>query len=478
MFVAILDELESELRAALNTAVAGLVATARARLEEAVAEVAKERAKGLADVAREKSDLHRDIETMQTHQAKQEGHVELNIGGYHFQTSVQTLRRLPHTFFDAYFSGRYAQDVCNDGCIFVDRDGEHFGHILEFMRDGMVSVVEPGAFPSVSLLRALKREFGFYCIELHAEKPIVLDRPSEVAFVMGGTGRDGESMSSIERYDPAPSEWSTASAMSTARQSFGACVVNGEMYVIGGFVYIGDSVKKYSPASDTWSAVAALPAGRFDHATAVVGSDIYIMGGVTSDGVTTSVLKFNYAEDSWSEAAPMPALRETFASCAHMSDIYVFGGSDEGHDDLGTVFKLDTEAGEWSIQAPMPIKCACHSASLIDGQICITGAGNSGRELLRFNIATSTWSMLVQTTRRRDCGISFVLAGRLYAAGGGGRGSASVERYDVATNTWTQVADMLEERRSFHAVCIPSAGPTEEQDLFDSLIAKALTQRA
>jgi hypothetical protein len=67
---------------------------------------------------------------MQTHQAKQEGRVELNIGGYRFQTSVDTLRRVPHTFFDAYFSGRYAQDVCDDGSIFVDRDGENFGHIF------------------------------------------------------------------------------------------------------------------------------------------------------------------------------------------------------------------------------------------------------------------------------------------------------------------------------------------------------------
>jgi hypothetical protein len=56
--------------------------------------------------------------------------------------------------------------VCDDGGIFVDRDGEHFGHILEYMRDGVVSVAQLGTRPSVSLLRALKREFGFYCIEL------------------------------------------------------------------------------------------------------------------------------------------------------------------------------------------------------------------------------------------------------------------------------------------------------------------------
>jgi hypothetical protein len=64
------------------------------------------------------------------------------------------------------------------------------------------------------------------------------------------------------------------------------------------------------------------------------------------------------------------------------------------------------------------------------------------------------------------------VGGCLYAAGGQG-GSESVERYDVASDTWTAVADMLEGRRLFGAVTTGSAGPVEEQDLFDSLIAKA-----
>jgi hypothetical protein len=38
--------------------------------------------------------------------------------------------------------------VCTDGSIFVDRDGEHFGHVLKNMRDGVVEVAEPGARPS------------------------------------------------------------------------------------------------------------------------------------------------------------------------------------------------------------------------------------------------------------------------------------------------------------------------------------------
>jgi hypothetical protein len=43
----------------------------------------------------------------------------------------------------------------------------------------------------------------------------------------------------------------------------------------------------------------------------------------------------------------------------------------------------------------------------------------------------------------------------------------------VAINTWAAMANMLEERYFFCAVTNRSAGRAEEQDLFDSLIAKA-----
>jgi hypothetical protein len=48
-----------------------------------------------------------------------------------------------------------------------------------------------------------------------------------------------------------------------------------------------------------------------------------------------------------------------------------------------------------------------------------------------------------------------------------------VERYDVDTDTWTAVANMLEERRASCSATIGSAGPAEEEDLFERLIATA-----
>jgi hypothetical protein len=136
-----IDALLSQLETDLGTFVTAFVTTARAHLENGVALVAEERTRGLTEVAEERAEmalkraeLSQEIEVMQMHREMQQGRIGVNIGGYRFETTVQTLRRVPNTFFDAYFSGRYAQDVCNDGSIFVDRDGEHFGHILEYMR--------------------------------------------------------------------------------------------------------------------------------------------------------------------------------------------------------------------------------------------------------------------------------------------------------------------------------------------------------
>jgi hypothetical protein len=339
MFDAMLSKLGTDLRTALGTCVTGLVATARMRLEGAHADVAKKRTQGLAEMAEERAkalaevdasraDLGREVAAMHMHKEAQEGRMGLNIGGYRFETSVQTLRRVPHTFFDAYFSGRYAQDVCNDGSIFVDRDGEHFGHVLEYMRDGVVSVAEAGACPSVSLLRALKREFGFYCIELNTEWPIASIEPA-FAFVIGGV----HGLTSMERYDSVSGMWSKAANMGTARYSLSACAFEGDIYVIGGNDtdnMISGSVERYSPSRNSWSEVAPLPLPRSEHAAITVGSAMYVLGGIVDvDDLddpdyesAASVLKYDSARGTWSQVAPLPEARVHFYILVPSGRIY------------------------------------------------------------------------------------------------------------------------------------------------------------
>lgn len=65
--------------------------------------------------------------------------VRLNVGGKEFCTYMDTLTQLePNSMLSAMFSGRHT--LCQDdkGCVFIDRDGEYFGYILNWLRDGNV----------------------------------------------------------------------------------------------------------------------------------------------------------------------------------------------------------------------------------------------------------------------------------------------------------------------------------------------------
>jgi len=61
--------------------------------------------------------------------------VQLDVGGSKFTTSLTTLCRFPESLLGVMFSGRHELAVSSDGCYFIDRDGSHFKHILNFLRD-------------------------------------------------------------------------------------------------------------------------------------------------------------------------------------------------------------------------------------------------------------------------------------------------------------------------------------------------------
>jgi hypothetical protein len=61
--------------------------------------------------------------------------VKLKVGEHKFTTTRATLCRIPGTVLEAMFSGRH-QELHQDeeGHYFIDRDGKHFHHILNFLR--------------------------------------------------------------------------------------------------------------------------------------------------------------------------------------------------------------------------------------------------------------------------------------------------------------------------------------------------------
>jgi hypothetical protein len=160
------------------------------------------------------------------------------------------------------------------------------------------------------------------------------------------------------------------------------------------------------------------------------------------------------------------------AACVVGSDVYVFGGDDYLGNAKTSVFKFNTEINEWSTTStPMPVASSYRGACALGGLVYIVGGGADHRQLLCFDPSAGVWSELASTSFTMKDGASFVMAECLHAVT---IGTAEVERYDVAADTWTAVPNLIEGRDIFYAVTIGTAGPNEEQDLFDFLIAKAI----
>lgn len=66
------------------------------------------------------------------------GILKLNVGGVHYATTVDTLRSCPNTFLDCVTSDGATVQLDSEGRLFIDRNGELFAYILDFLRTGTV----------------------------------------------------------------------------------------------------------------------------------------------------------------------------------------------------------------------------------------------------------------------------------------------------------------------------------------------------
>jgi len=73
---------------------------------------------------------------------KCKGRVKLNVGGVKYETTLTTLTADgDESMLGSMFSGRHALVTNDDGEVFLDRDGTHFGLVLNVLRDTSVEVL-------------------------------------------------------------------------------------------------------------------------------------------------------------------------------------------------------------------------------------------------------------------------------------------------------------------------------------------------
>jgi hypothetical protein len=385
--------------------------------------------------------------------------VTLNVGGEYFATTMKTIRRVPGTFWSVYFGGNFAQHILADGSHFIDRNAEHFQHVLTFMQDGTLTVDEIGARPSTMLLRAVKREFEFYGIEVIVD----VDEKQELAMFIGGN----EGSTNVE-YFKMPER--PSSQMSLSRTHFGAAVIGGDVYVTGGIhnVQTSSSMEIFSHETGLWSAGPPMPLATAFHVLVAVGQDLYNIGGL-HDGDDMVVMKFEGRTKTWhllQHTEPPIGNTSCCAVTVVGTIIYLF-------DTVNNVLTLDTVTEVWKQLPEMPRRSFTHNSSsaiVCNGLIYIVGLHG----LVCFDPESEVSTTLAMPLLTRGDAFTFVLDGVLHVAGGCTSGS-SVERYSVPDNTWEMVTGMKEERSFFYAVTM-CRSHVVQKDIFDVLIERSLRE--
>jgi hypothetical protein len=356
--------------------------------------------------------------------------IVLNIGGSRFRTTRDVMRRIPGTFFSMTFSGMYApQDMYNDGSsIYVDRDGTNFGHILEYMRDGVMSSRDA----SKTLVRALQRELKFYRINV--------DLVVNENILLVGANENGWAVDTFDHEKltiPLP----TRGLMRLRRieESY-ATLLGKHIYITGGSHYTNDKVVRYSIDDNEWEDYEPMPCGRWKHVSVVVRGELYVIGGQGCGDDHKTVWKLTVESRTWSNVAPMPCVRRTPAACAVGDNIYVFGGQC-GFQNLDTVLRYNTMANVWTtLEQRMPFVAAdVHAVPMDDGKIYLVGG--MLRNTLRFNPSDESFELCQRVPSGDFLRSCFVYEGTLCSTWTPPRGRHDgmiyIHRYNVERDTWT-----------------------------------------
>ena len=114
-------------------------------------------------------------------------------------------------------------------------------------------------------------------------------------YAVGGN-QFGTSTGTVELYDPVTDTWDTKSAMPTARVYHSADVIDGQLLVTGGWdisvtpAEFLDTLEIYNPSTDTWMTDTPMPAARLGAGAGVIDGKLYVAGGFDDTGILTDTL--------------------------------------------------------------------------------------------------------------------------------------------------------------------------------------------
>jgi|GEM_PF-5976361 len=156
----------------------------------------------------------------------------------------------------------------------------------------------------------------------------------EIIYAFGGDGGSGASKT-IEIFDPDLNTWSEKTSAVYTRAGVPGAANTRYFFIIGGYEYSPANVyykhnEIYDTASGSWLTMKDMPNPRCSHAAALVNGKVYIFGGFDGTSLCDDVYEYNPDADTWNDSNSLPAPMRNMATAVTNGRIYIFGGEGTG----------------------------------------------------------------------------------------------------------------------------------------------------
>lgn len=123
--------------------------------------------------------------------------------------------------------------------------------------------------------------------------------------------------------------WASMAPMPTARHGAVGGVIDGKLYVAGGYDGSATSgtLSVYDPATNAWTSLSSMTFPRTAASGNVIGGRLYVVGGRSpSNSQLNSLEVYDPASNTWTTKRPMPTARSVQSAVAYNGQLYVIGG--------------------------------------------------------------------------------------------------------------------------------------------------------
>jgi N-acetylneuraminic acid mutarotase len=256
--------------------------------------------------------------------------------------------------------------------------------------------------------------------------------------------------------------WKTAVSSPVGRYEAAGGIINGKLYVLGGYInqdiHATPRSDVYDPIRNTWTQLDDMPVTLTHCGQAIEGTNLWIAGGFVGDhpgDATSDVWKYDAIANNWTKGPSLPLPRGSGALALRGRFLHFFGGlpgaGSKAIAEFGNqwILNLDNLTAGWKVAAAIPTPRGHFSAVSLNNKVYAIGGQhlwdeNTGVEddVDVYDPATNKWTKAAPLPKplSHTTASTFVLNGKIVVVGGATsffKTSADIYTYDPATNIWT-----------------------------------------